>query len=144
MVANANAGAEAQVGEIGQGFGSDVSGVDKRHDAEIAYANPGLEREFGQAAAADRIVEHGVPRPEILYWRTVAGEEVDFVIEWQGRLLPIEVKATAQPRLADARSLLAFRREYPDLTRPGLLLHAGVETGWIADGVLAAPWWRVV
>ena len=85
-----------------------------------------------------------VPHPEILYWRTTAGEEVDFVIEFQGQLLPIEVKASQQPRLTDARSLLAFRREYPDLSRPALLLHTGTETGWIADGVLAAPWWRVI
>jgi len=85
-----------------------------------------------------------VPHPEILYWRTTAGEEVDFVIEFQGQLLPIEVKASQQPRLTDARSLLAFRREYPDLSRPALLLHTGTETGWNADGVLAAPWWRVI
>lgn len=85
-----------------------------------------------------------VPRPEILYWRTAQGEEVDFVIEWKGKVLPIEVKSTAQPRLADARGLQAFRAEYPDLTRAGLLLHTGTETGWIANGVLAVPWWRVV
>jgi len=29
------------------------------------------------------------------YWRTSVGEEVDFVIEAGGRLLPIEVKSTA-------------------------------------------------
>ncbi|HEX6900351.1 MAG TPA: ATP-binding protein [Thermoanaerobaculia bacterium] len=85
-----------------------------------------------------------IPRPEILFWRTAAGEEVDFLIEWQGQLLPVEVKATAQPRLSDARGLLAFRAEYPDLTRAGLLLHTGTEMGWIAQGVLAAPWWRVI
>jgi predicted AAA+ superfamily ATPase len=85
-----------------------------------------------------------VPRPEILYWRTSTGEEVDFVLEWRGRLLPIEVKATSQPRLADARGLLSFRAEYPDLTRAALLLHTGTETAWIAEGVLAAPWWKVI
>jgi hypothetical protein len=85
-----------------------------------------------------------VPRPEILYWRTSRGEEVDFVVEWNGRLLPVEVKATPQPRLADARHLITFRAEYPDLSRAGLLLHTGAETGWIAEGVMAAPWWRVI
>ncbi len=75
-----------------------------------------------------------VPRPEVLYWRTVAGEEVDFVIEFQGQLLPVEVKASQKPHLADARALLAFRREYPDLSRPALLLHNGAETEWIAEG----------
>jgi predicted AAA+ superfamily ATPase len=85
-----------------------------------------------------------IPRPEILYWRTTNGEEVDFVLEWKGRVLPVEVKATSRPRLTDARGLQAFRAEYPDLSRAGLLLHTGTETGWIAEGVLAAPWWRVI
>jgi predicted AAA+ superfamily ATPase len=85
-----------------------------------------------------------VPRPEILYWRTSAGDEVDFVVESKGQVLPIEVKATEKPRLADARGLLTFRKEYPDLARAGLLLHAGREVEWIAEGVLAAPWWKVV
>lgn len=81
--------------------------------------------------------------PELFYWRTTKGEEVDFVIEWRGKLLPIEVKSTARPRLQDAQGLQAFRAEYPGSTRAGLLLHAGEELGWIADGVLGVPWWRV-
>lgn len=85
-----------------------------------------------------------VPRPEVLYWRTASGAEVDLVIEYQGKLLPIEIKASNKPRLADARSLTIFREEYPDLTRTGLLLHTGPEVEWIAEGVLAAPWWRVI
>jgi predicted AAA+ superfamily ATPase len=84
------------------------------------------------------------PRPEILFWRTASGKEVDFVIEWRGKLLPVEVKASDKPRLADARTLTLFRSEYPDLTRTGLLLHTGPEVEWIAEGVLAAPWWRVI
>ncbi|HEY6320903.1 MAG TPA: hypothetical protein VJA16_05025 [Thermoanaerobaculia bacterium] len=41
------------------------------------------------------------------------------------------------------RSLKLFRQEYADRARPGLLLHTGTEIAWLADGVLAAPWWRV-
>ena len=37
------------------------------------------------------------------------GREVDFVIEWKGKLLPIEVKATPRPRTGDADNLRAFR-----------------------------------
>jgi hypothetical protein len=40
--------------------------------------------------------------------------------------------------------LTIFREEYPDLARTGLLLHTGPEVEWIAEGVLAAPWWRVI
>jgi predicted AAA+ superfamily ATPase len=83
-------------------------------------------------------------RAELGYWRTAIGEEADFVIETGGMLLPIEVKATARPRLADAAHLRTFRAEYGKKARAGLLLHTGTIVEWLAPGVLAAPWWRVV
>jgi predicted AAA+ superfamily ATPase len=82
-------------------------------------------------------------RAEILYWRTATGEEVDFVIETGRRLLPVEVKATARPRLGDAAHLRAFRSEYGKAARAGLLLHTGSMLEWLTPDVLAAPWWRV-
>ncbi len=85
-----------------------------------------------------------IERVEILYWRTAAGEEVDFVIEAGERLLPIEVKATARPRIGDAAHLRSFRAEYGKRCRAGLLLHTGRATEWITPDVLAAPWWRVL
>lgn len=81
---------------------------------------------------------------ELCYWRTATGEEVDFVIEADGRLLPVEVKATTKPRLADAAHLRSFRNEYGQQARCGLLLHAGRKIEWIAPDVLAAPWWTVL
>ena len=81
---------------------------------------------------------------ELGYWRTTIGEEVDFVIEASGKLLPIEVKATARPRLADCAHLRTFRAEYGKKARTGLLLHAGSTLEWLAPDVLAAPWWRVL
>jgi hypothetical protein len=83
-------------------------------------------------------------RAEVLYWRTAIGEEVDFVIEAGGRLLPIEVKATDHPRLGDAAHLRTFRAEYGRKARAGLLLHTGSTLEWLAPDVLAAPWWRVL
>lgn len=83
-------------------------------------------------------------RAELGYWRTAIGEEVDFVVETGGRLLPIEVKSSAHPRLADAKHLRAFRAEYGKKARAGLLLHTGTMLEWIAPDVLAAPWWRVL
>jgi uncharacterized protein len=85
-----------------------------------------------------------VERAEVFYWRTAAGEEVDFVVESAGSLLPIEVKATGRPRLTDAAHLRSFRAEYGKKARAGLLLHAGSTTDWLAPDVLAAPWWKVL
>lgn len=81
---------------------------------------------------------------ELFYWRTTIGEEVDFVIEAGGRLLPIEVKASGRPRLGDARHLRTFRAEYGRKARAALLLHTGKTLEWIAPDVLAVPWWRVL
>lgn len=83
-------------------------------------------------------------RAEVGYWRTASGEEVDFVVEAGGKLLPIEVKAGARPRLADAAPLRSFRQEYGKQARAGLLLHTGATLEWLAPDVLAAPWWRVL
>ena len=82
--------------------------------------------------------------PRVSYWRTAAGDEVDFVIEWQNELLPVEVKASRRPRPGDAKGLHAFRAEHPKASRAGLLLHAGDATTWLTPDVLAVPWWRVL
>lgn len=81
---------------------------------------------------------------EVLHWRTTSGAEVDFVVETSDRLLPIEVKATARPRLGDARHLRTFGAEYRGQCRPGLLLHGGGTVERLAPDVLAVPWWRVM
>jgi len=83
-------------------------------------------------------------RAEVGYWRTAVGEEVDFIIEAQGRLLPIEIKAGARPRLGDAAHLRSFRAEYQETARRGLLLHTGDSVEWLTPDVLAAPWWKVL
>ena len=85
-----------------------------------------------------------IPRPEVLFWRTSEGLEVDFVIEHRGRLVGVEVKAGSRPGLSDLKGLKALRDEYPDLFLGGLLLHTGEETLWLAEKILGVPWHRVV
>jgi predicted AAA+ superfamily ATPase len=83
-------------------------------------------------------------QPEVLYWRTASGAEVDFVVETAARLLPIEVKAAARVTPADSKGLEAFLDEYSDLADGALLLHAGDQTFPVTRRVLAVPWWRVL
>ncbi len=82
-------------------------------------------------------------KPEIMYWRTATGLEVDFVVESGGRVLPVEVKAAGRVHPADAKGLEAFLDEYPDLASGALLLHDGTESYPLTRRVIAAPWWRV-
>ena len=85
-----------------------------------------------------------IGKVELFYWRTSIGEEVDFVVETAGGLLPIEVKATQRPRFRDAAHLRTFRTEYGERSRPGILLHDGDMLDWMTPDALAVPWWKVL
>jgi len=69
---------------------------------------------------------------------------VDVVIEAGGKLLPIAIKASASPRLADCAHLRTFRADYGSQARASLLLHIGTTMEWLTADVLAVPWWRVL
>ncbi len=84
------------------------------------------------------------PAPEILYWRTTKGEEIDFVIESENRVLPIEVKSASTVSMNDIKHLKTFLSEYSDLASGGLVLYDGTETYWMSRNILAVPWWRVI
>ena len=88
--------------------------------------------------------DSSVKNSEIFHWRTTTGVEVDFVIETSDGLLPIEIKTTSNPRLRDVNNLIAFRTEYSENSRNGLLLHTGDAIDWIAPNILAAPLWTVI
>lgn len=80
---------------------------------------------------------------QVLYWRTITGAEVDFVIETSQRLLPIEVKTARRVVPDDARGLRAFLAEYPEQSDGALVLYDGDDVISLGQGVLAVPWWRV-
>ena len=84
--------------------------------------------------------ETRIRRPNILFWRTSKGQEVDFVVETATELLPIEVKSSSSLRTEDARHVTTFIREYPEMASAGLLIYGGEEAYWLTDRVLAVPW----
>lgn len=85
-----------------------------------------------------------IDRPPILFWRTHSGQEVDFVVELKHGLLTIEVKTAARVGPRDAAGLRVLRDEYRDLFLGGLLLHDGEVVEALGEGILAAPWWKVL
>lgn len=75
----------------------------------------------------------------VLTWRTVSGQEVDFVLESRRRLLPIEVKASRRVTSEDARNLETFLDEYEDLAPFGVVVHGGAEARLVTRRVVAIP-----
>ncbi len=84
------------------------------------------------------------PRPEITYWRTAGGAEVDFVVERKRSIIAVEVKSgkTLKPR--DIAHLKYFCEEYKDSVHGALVLYGGDRSYFIADNIVAAPWWSVI
>lgn len=75
------------------------------------------------------------------HWRSHSGAEVDLILERDGALYPIEIKCKSRPVRADASSLRAFQKTYPNQkVMPGLIIHAGDETYPLDQDVLALSW----
>ena len=81
------------------------------------------------------------PSRHIYYWRDRSGQEVDFVLERDGELVALEVKASRQTGPADGAGLAAFRQGLGKrgVFRCGVVLHAG-EARPLGDRIWALPW----
>src|ERR1700723_3266401 len=67
-------------------------------------------------------------QPELFYWRTVSGQEVDVVLENRaGRVVGVEVKAAATLSANDVRGLQALATAAGKHWVRGVVLYAGVE-----------------
>ncbi len=72
----------------------------------------------------------------LYFWRTVAGNEVDFVVYAENRFDAIEVKNAAKVTRSDMTSLKSFKSDYPEARL--LLLYRGT-LQYEEDGVLVMP-----
>ncbi len=86
-----------------------------------------------------KILVHRGIAPRIYFWRTMAGTEVDFVIEVGEKLIPIEVKLSATPRPAMANAIKVFRKTFGERAMSGYVVHPGDIKLPLGSGVTALP-----
>jgi predicted AAA+ superfamily ATPase len=80
-------------------------------------------------------------RPELYFWRSQDGLEVDLVLPLPGGLLPVEIKLTATPTLKHAETLTRFRSLASRNAAPlGVLVCRTAERLTLPGGNLALPW----
>ena len=72
-----------------------------------------------------KTLTHRGMSPQVYFWRTSSGVEVDFLVPAGPQLVPIEVKKTATPRPRMAASLKALQKDLGDRLAPGYLVHTG-------------------
>lgn len=81
--------------------------------------------------------DHG-KRPRICYYRDGRGAEVDFLLEYQGTLTPVEVKFSTVPVLQDLKAAMHIPQGITPLT-PGIVLHSGTDSYPLGHGCCAFP-----
>lgn len=77
---------------------------------------------------------------KLYHMRTKDGAEVDFIIERENKLTPIEVKWSEKPTLHDARHLRTFLEEHPKLAEHGFIVCRCARPMQLHDKVTALPW----
>ena len=109
------------------------------HDGPLA----GAIFETAVVAEVVRALTHRGQEPRLHFWRTSAGSEVDLLVEEADRLIPIEAKSSATPRVQMAESLAAFRRDLGARAAGGLVIHAGSLTLPLGPDAVAVPFDRL-
>ena len=96
-------------------------------DPEHAASGPmgGKIMETAVLSEIVRTLTHRGIDPQIYFWRTSAGNEVDFIVESEGRLIPIEVKQTSTPRPVMAKSIKTFLNDFGDQASGGYVVNLG-------------------
>ena len=79
--------------------------------------------------------------PNFYHWRTLAGAEVDIIVELDGKFYPIEVKSSSNVTKSDARGIEAFKASYPKLNiQKGIIIYCGQEIYRVTEDIIAVPW----
>ena len=83
-------------------------------------------------------------RPEVFYWRTAAGQEVDVVLEDRGgRVAGVEVKAAATLGGHDVRGLRALAEATGKKWMGGIVLYTGTEVVPFSSNLHGVPMSRL-
>lgn len=81
--------------------------------------------------------------PNLFYWRSSDGIEVDLVVERDRKLFAIEAKLTSTPTPGHAANLARWVKLAGDAVA-GAVIQANVETPTtLSPGIRAIPWWWV-
>jgi predicted AAA+ superfamily ATPase len=77
--------------------------------------------------------------PAFYHFRQHSGAEVDVVVEINGRLFPVEIKASSSVGARDAVSIRAFQDKNGQRAGPGLVIYAGERVLRLGENCLAVP-----
>lgn len=77
--------------------------------------------------------------PRVFWWRTSHGEEVDFIVEDKGKIIPIEVKTSVRVNTDMAKGMLSFSKLFEDKLEKAYLVCLAQERAILAKNIVAIP-----
>jgi len=81
-------------------------------------------------------ISYSDKKHDLYFWRSRGGLEVDFIVYGESGIFAIEVKNSARVRQEDLRSLIEFRKDYPQCKT--MLLYRGSEKLYL-NHILCLP-----
>jgi predicted AAA+ superfamily ATPase len=93
-------------------------------------------------AEAIKILASEGRRPDVFFWRTRDGTEVDLLVQTPRGILPVEAKLTASPSPRHQEPMRRFRTTAGGAAGPGALVCRVEEPMALPGGDVALPWDR--
>ena len=114
--------------------------VGLRHPEHAAFGPMGGA--IMKTAILSQIVKtltHRGLEPQVYFWRTSAGTEVDIIVDSDGKLVPIEAKLSATMRPDMASGIKDFQKDLGERAAPGYVVHPGDVSLPLGPSVTALP-----
>jgi predicted AAA+ superfamily ATPase len=80
---------------------------------------------------------------KLFHFRSRGGAEIDFIVEMEGKYIPIEIKWTERPTETDARHLITFISDMRDKSSEGYIICRCARPMQIHENVVALPYWCI-
>jgi hypothetical protein len=81
--------------------------------------------------------------PDLYFYRTSGGMEIDFLIAGAGKILPVEVKSSDKVNYADGKNIASFMQEHNKQSTVGLIIYRGRKITEVRKNVWAVPDWAL-
>lgn len=79
----------------------------------------------------------------VYYWRDHNGPEIDWVVEYENRWIPVEVKYLDDPLPKHIKHLETFLEENPKKARKGFVIFLGERPRKLSEKITALPWFEL-
>ena len=96
---------------------------------------------FGSMILANLLTLADIWEMRIYFWRTRGGKEkeIDFVLEYGRKILPVEVKFSNKVNYSDIQNMLYFLSANPNAVG-GIVIYNGDKIYRLSSNIFAIPW----